>query len=203
MGVLVAHTVVLVLDAAWVDSGFCASELATFRKNCKLARDFWRAPALFCTAPPRSPRPPCVCVEGAQRVAASSGCRRADAGADALPGSEFQLLVVYQQDMAAHELEQVRDALHGMTAEPATFYPAWFSKDEQFGLVGDGCECDGCRAEVHSAWLRLWPGPVACAVAAPAPSLSHSDSRTGNRRFVCAPSPARSAWPCGRSSGAK
>ena len=44
MGVLVAHTVVLVLDAAWVDSGFCASELATFRKNCKLARDFWCVP---------------------------------------------------------------------------------------------------------------------------------------------------------------
>ena len=51
--------------------------------------------------------------------------------------------------MAAHELEQVRDALHGMTAEPATFYPAWFSKDEQFGLVGDSCERDCRHAEVH------------------------------------------------------
>ena len=92
-----------------------------------------------------------MCAEGTQRVAASSGCRRADAGADALPGSEFQLLVVYQQDMAAHELEQVRDAFHGITAEPATFYPAWFSNDEQFGLVGDSCEQDGCHAEVNSA----------------------------------------------------
>ena len=94
----------------------------------------------------------------------SSDCRRADADADALPGSEFQLLVVYQQDMAAHELEQVRDALDGMTAEPATFYPAWFSKDEQFGLVGDSCERNGSHAEVHCTafgWALL-----ACVIAA-------------------------------------
>ena len=56
--------------------------------------------------------------------------------------------------MAAHELEQVRDALHDMTAEPATFYPAWFSKDEQFGLVGDSCKRDGCHAEVHCTALN-------------------------------------------------
>ena len=170
MGVLVAHTVVLVLDTAWVKSGFCASELETFRKNCQLARDFWCAPALFCSTPP-STRGRLVCAEGTQRVAASSGCRRADAGADALPGSEFQLLVVYQQDMAEHELEQVRDALDDMTAEPATFYPAWFSKDEQFGLVGDSCERDGRHAEVHntaflgSCWRFVIAAPCSAMVA--------------------------------------
>ena len=91
-----------------------------------------------------------VCVEGAHRVAACSDCRRAGAGADALPGSEFQLLVVYQQGMAAHELEQVIGALGDMTAEPVTYYPARFSEDKQFGLVGDSCEHEGCHAEVHS-----------------------------------------------------
>ena len=104
-----------------------------------------------------------LCVEGTQRVAASSGYRRADAGADALPGSEFQLLVVYQQGMAAHELEKWRTELEGMTAVPATFYPARFSKDEQFGLVGDSCERDGCHAEVHYMTVAMaGPCGVCC-----------------------------------------
>ena len=65
--------------------------------------------------------------------------------------------------MAEHDLENVRDAFHGITAEPATFYPAWFSEDEQFGLVGDSCVRDGCHAEVHYETLTMaGPCGVCC-----------------------------------------
>lgn len=36
MGVLLAHTVVVVLDQGWLTSQWCAGELRAFRENCRL-----------------------------------------------------------------------------------------------------------------------------------------------------------------------
>ena len=67
---------------------------------------------------------------------------------------------------------QARADLHGMTAAaPATFYPAWFSKAAQFGIVGDGCVRKGRHAD----------GKVR---AAALPHIAAASSRASPRLFL-------------------
>ena len=104
MGVLVAHTVVLVLDGEWVSSGFCKTECETFRTNCERAREFWcgQHSASSAACPIRTG---CAWPVGPVSVLYR---RRRSEHSGAPPGSEFQLIVVYEKDMSVAELERAR-----------------------------------------------------------------------------------------------
>jgi hypothetical protein len=110
MGTLCAHTVVLIIDGEHEASRFCQGELDSFLENCRRARSFLAQPE----PEPRSLGSP--------------------PSAERFPGSEFDVVVVYEQPAVfvgsegAAKLADLRMKLEatGMVGR-CSFYLAWFS----------------------------------------------------------------------------
>eukprot|EP01051_Picozoa_sp_SAG22_P011929 SAG22_NODE_1191_length_5205_cov_718.107912_2_plen_1183_part_00 len=115
MGTLCAHTVVLIIDDEFFATPFCKGELDGFIENCRRARDFKSEADGDEPEPEPEPEPESAKAHGDARF----------------PGSEFELVVVYEQSKAAGgvgraQLDDLRARFEAVVPR-CSFFPAWFA----------------------------------------------------------------------------
>jgi hypothetical protein len=143
MGTLCAHTVVLIIDNEFEASPFCQGELDGFEENYRRAQSFMLA------------------AETDQSELEPEAETKAEAEAEAeaeevrFPGSEFELLVVYEQGIfagsdGAAQIDALRARFAAAGAARCSFFPAWFSCFGKDAIVNP--EATTAVEELRPAW---------------------------------------------------